>query len=253
MRAALATALALLVACSRSAEPKTGGAEIPHPGPAASAAPEPHVDASVASPATPAIASAPTPPPETSWTDGAVVAELAKDCAYQPPDHDEMNPSELSCKSGLFGQSCVADPCFDEDQQDCKPSCEKACNGCAGQCITACKACKKPCKDDDCKRTCAVTCGQCRQACLTAKDRCSTGTCGQAYSACSKRLQAEWKNSGCRSGCAAYYTCFEDCTRSEHDSTPCIDRCRKPLLRVCPAPLARMCVLNGGGPTDVPP
>jgi hypothetical protein len=251
----LASAVLAATACSRSAEPTTRVAEPPRAPPPTTASVE--STSSAPAPPPPASASSSTPPPpsapDPSWTDESVLAELTRDCAYQPPDHDAANPSELSCKSGLFGQSCVADPCFDEDQKDCKPGCEKACNGCARECTKTCQACKRPCKDVDCERACAVTCGRCRQACLSAKDRCSTGTCGQAYSACSKRIQAQWKHSGCEKACPAYNACFEECNRSSSDTAPCYERCRKPLLRACPAPLAGMCMFNGGGPADVPP
>src|SRR3990167_5785835 len=68
--------------------------------------------------------SAPEPP--ASWTDPRVIAELAKNCAFDPDDipqeqrkqwTGEMYPgkrSPLSCALS-FDQSCVYDPCYDEE------------------------------------------------------------------------------------------------------------------------------------------
>lgn len=257
--------VALLVAfgggaCTRAQDPiakvpPAEGAAVPPsiapapPAPVTSAPP----GAASAHPSASASAPAPPEPPPAAWTDAPIVAELAKDCAYAPPGVEKMDEdaSVLACAGGLFAQACVADPCYAQDQEDCKPKCQRTCNTCSSACVTACTACKKPCKDDACKAACAATCGACKQGCLTAKDRCATGTCGQRYKQCSDGLVAKWKSSGCAPACKKYNACQSACPEGA-GADACFDKCRATLSKACPAPLAGMCMFNGFGPGEQP-
>lgn len=252
-------ALTLLAACA--AEPAAKAPDVARVAPAPpEPAPAPPETAPTPPVAPPPVVASPKVEPKriAAWTDPEVIEGLAKSCAFRPEeakvgkdDAYKYDAGILTCAGNLFEQSCVSDPCHDADQKDCKPKCEKTCNGCDKTCETKCEACKKPCTDEACKKTCATSCGECKQACLTEKDKCATGTCGQAYAACGKRLAAQWKAGNCPKACPKYNQCHGDCNESK-DSDKCWKNCVAALEAACPAPLAGMCMFNGFGPGERP-
>jgi hypothetical protein len=150
MRASLAsfTATALVVACTRSAPPTVAEPARVAEVPVVDAAPPLDAGATVARTSVDAGANDAAPPEEhvLAWTDPKPLEELTKSCAAQVPgivrpkgvDKDYWEASPLSCAYGLYGQSCVVDPCFNEQKDVCHDACEKTCDGCAKGCTTAC-------------------------------------------------------------------------------------------------------------------
>jgi hypothetical protein len=245
----VACTLALVAACTK--QDKDPIARAPERTSASEAPPSPPPTGAELPPPPPVHPAAPPRDPgPVAWTDSSAVDELVKDCTWHPED-SPGDESMMTCKGGLYGQSCAVDPCFDEDQASCKPKCEKACTSCDADCTKSCQACKKPCAEGDatCKRACAEKCATCKQSCVATKDRCATGTCGQVYKACTKRIVAEWKNGGCNKGCPAYNDCMSACEDSQYDH-PCALKCRDRLKAVCPGRFYGMCIFNGMGPSE---
>jgi hypothetical protein len=196
-------------------------------------------------PAPPPVAPPPPPaaqpesPPVGAWTDPRVIAELVKDCKFDPDTltEDQRKPwnknsypgsrSALSCKLG-FEQSCVYDPCFDKERSDCRPKCAKSCSDCGTQCADACATCKASCHDDACKTACATQCASCRQDCVRVRDRCSTGTCTNQYRQCRKKLKSDWLGNNCPEVCRALMRCQKPCLRKHPDGVDSLDSCDKP-------------------------
>jgi hypothetical protein len=172
----------------------------------------------------------------------------APDCDWDPSPSEDRGPDPLSCDLE-FEQSCVPDPCFDEGERDCKPACKKTCTDCASSCKKSCGACKAACTDDACRSACAGHCGTCREACVQAKDQCTSGTCGQRYRACNKKMAEDWKKGGCAGVCPAVAQCVQACTPDPSGSMDaCVGRC-KTRMKGCPARFYGMCVM-GATPTD---
>jgi hypothetical protein len=231
-------ALALL-SCTRTQETKPIAADKGTPGPPVA------YDAGSAPAALVMVDAAPKAPVAgpgmAAWTDPDVVAELTKSCRFEPPKPDDTyEASPLSCEAGMFGQSCAYDPCFNDNQDKCKPKCKRACDSCAAKCTDACESCKRPCKDEDCKKACATTCGACRQECVAANDRCISGTCGEEYDECRNRWRAHYKKSKCAAACPTFKECFNGCT-SDHWDGPCVQKCRAKVRSVCPDDLLSLC------------
>ncbi|HEX7664840.1 MAG TPA: hypothetical protein VF407_10025 [Polyangiaceae bacterium] len=185
----------------------------------------------------------------SSWTDPAIVKRLEISCTFDPsklsPDDQKVlfgeatgNAWGFSCDGNAFDQSCVYDPCFEaKDTQSCKDGCLGTCRTCEDTCTTSCTSCKAQCKDDACKKACAPTCGKCKQDCLTAQDRCRTGTCGQLYTACRKKLTADWNAKGCAAGCKVFEPCrdkcYEDTSTPSFDVTACLKQCTTKAKTTC--------------------
>ena len=121
MRKALA--LLLLAACTRKG-PEPPRADLPAPSAALSAAPAVarlrDVDAG----------------PIAAWTDERAIDGLANSCAFDPADAGAppragpwRHASPLDCRQP-FEQACVADPCFHEDEESCKSTCQSTCVSC---------------------------------------------------------------------------------------------------------------------------
>jgi hypothetical protein len=210
-------------------------------------APRPTPPSSSTPASTPSLAPSEGPRGASAWTDAVITDRLTKDCAWEPPVTSSADePSPLACSLELE-QSCLPDPCFDDDQQTCKPACKKACGDCAATCTKDCQSCKHLCADEGCRHACAATCGSCRQACLSVKDRCASGTCGQAYSACRKKLTEDWKRSTCKVVCPRVSQCAIAC-RTDDNVEKCTAGCRKRLMAGCPERFLGMCLV-GADPT----
>lgn len=262
----LGAIVALAIACTTGAKPTSS----PEPAPAGSAsappsasaaasavAPAPSASAGVARAKPDAGAEAGAPPTsdegDVAWTDPRIVDELAKDCAFTPrgvvrPKGVERDywgdGTPLSCEWGLYGQSCVVDPCVDEQKDVCNPRCQKTCEGCASTCVAGCQACKAACKGDGaCAKACATKCGSCRQECLLAKDRCSSGACAKRNLECRKEMMAKWISSGCDKACKGFYACLEGC--SDADAEKCHGACRTKTLGPCTPVFRSACIFNG--------
>lgn len=170
----------------------------------------------------------------SSWSDPRVIAELIKSCAFDPDklegeavikwlgDLADDETSPLSC-SAVMEQSCVFDPCFSTQEEECKPRCTKKCHGCGKRCVTACEACKRNCQDDACRMDCAKQCATCREECVRQRDRCATGTCTQEYKHCRKKLRAEWTSKGCPKICKDRQECLDRCQKK--DGKDCTSKC----------------------------
>ncbi len=260
-KASLGLALVLLSACTTKQPRATADLpDVVHEAgvtPAQTGASEHASTEDAASPdAAPAPVSAEAP--AIAWTDSENVEGLAKDCAFAPAgvtrpkgtDKDFWGEgTPLSCEYGMYGQSCSADPCFDEQKSQCSPKCQKTCESCGTTCVASCKSCKTACAAGDagCIRACATSCASCRQECVFAKDRCSTGVCGKQKAQCDKDLRVRWKTSGCAKGCAAYYECSSACP--DGTSGPmgtCGKVCAKKHLGPCAGALYSVCTFNGG-------
>jgi hypothetical protein len=140
----------------------------------------------------------------------------------------------------MFDQSCAYDPCFDENQEKCKPKCRSACDACSAQCATACDGCKASCKDDDCKKACATTCGKCRQECVVANDRCASGTCLDSYKECRAKWKDRYQKSKCPGACDKFKACSEACPNDSHYAD-CSRGCRAKMTTACPGFLLTLC------------
>ena len=156
--------------------------------------------------------------PILAWTDEQATRQLARSCAFTPPAAPgelgyRPRSSPLSCRLDIE-QACVADPCFHEDETQCKQECATTCDGCGASCVTSCETCKSSCKDDACRLRCAASCGRCRQDCLTTRDRCSTAHCTEVYKQCRKNLVSSWLAKGCDAVCAR---CTRQCPDGECD------------------------------------
>jgi hypothetical protein len=232
-------ALVLCVAGCTKATPIREGAK-PDPGPAVAPA--------VAIPAPPAEAAAPATTTEAAWTDPAVVANLERDCKWEPAKANEGPPeSPLACALE-FEQSCAPDPCFDADQNTCKPACLKACSTCSSGCTSKCESCKRACKDDACKHDCAASCATCRDSCIREHDRCKSGKCGQAYTACHAKMAERWNKGGCSAACDVLNECQNKCDEAPHTPGACTKKCLAKFEPKCPPPFGEMC-LFGARPT----
>jgi hypothetical protein len=213
-----AIALALLAACTRRA-PDPPRADPPPPSAAPSAAPaaeRPAVDAG----------------PVVAWTDERVTDGLATSCAFDPDDaglpHVAPRPwhgSPLECRQP-FEQACVSDPCFHEDEERCKATCQGTCVSCGDGCVKSCESCKATCKDAACRRRCAESCGKCRQDCLTTRDRCTSADCAEVYKTCRTKLVTDWLAQSCDRICN---TCTQKCPNGD---CPCWDT---PQAKACRA------------------
>lgn len=174
-----------------------------------------------------------------SWSDARIVAELAKDCAFNP---DELkgdarlewmgtpqmgDSSALSC-SAAFEQSCTYDPCFTEEQTQCHPRCGNSCRQCGKGCASKCETCKSACKDDACRLSCAKSCATCHESCVRQRDRCATGTCTAEYRQCRLKLKRTWLAKGCPKVCRGYLHCQELCTAKLKDLSQNYEKCSKP-------------------------
>lgn len=202
-----------------------------------------------------AAADAGDPEDAKAWTDPAVAERLAADCRWRPTRGADKPYRESPLACGLdFEQSCVADPCFDDDQERCKPACVKTCQACGDGCASTCESCKAGCADDACRRACAARCGECHAACLREEDRCKTGTCGQAFAACHARLGAEWRRGGCTAECERVYDCAAAC-EDKNPLGPCATACATKHMRRCPKRFATWCVAGAApnGLSEVTP
>jgi hypothetical protein len=190
-----------------------------------------------------------------AWTDASVLAELARDCGWTPHE-DAAEQSEassrtspLSCKF-LLEQSCVPDPCLDEQEEKCKPACTKTCGACGDKCVKGCTKCKAGCTDDACKLACAKQCGECRQACVAEADRCATGTCNAAREKCTKDRQALYvaHRAACNKACPIAGSCPGDCSaKSETQRDACWKQCERSFVASgCPRTFYGYCVMAGG-------
>jgi hypothetical protein len=246
---AVFAAVAVVMACTTSTAPPSTAPVLTlsapgSPAPNASAAFAKDAASSVASAASASRAPSPADVPGVAWTDPSVVAALRDDCNWERPSQSPENPDPLSCDLE-FEQSCVPDPCFDEGDQTCRPACRSSCTGCAGTCKESCRACKTACTDESCKSACSSRCGACRQACVQAKDQCATGTCGQQYKACTKRLAAQWKRNGCLAECPAVSACVQRCfADAGADFGGCSGQCAKTLMKRCPSEFQEMCMMG---------
>lgn len=195
---------------------------------------------------------APEEPPN-SWTDPRIIAELAKNCNFDPlRDKREWLPEDLgagsthplTCLSGR-DQSCVPDPCFtDMSDRGCRARCEKTCDSCGAGCGSACNRCKATCKDDTCRQDCAKQCAVCHVDCVRAVDRCSSGKCANEYNACRARLKADWNKNGCAKVCDSVRgACVTQCTRKKaKDIDDCAQWCIDERKSPNPRCDLRMCV-----------
>lgn len=188
----------------------------------------------------------------SAWTDEAVVRALAIRCSLTVPDDRDKGEeaSALSCASGLYAQSCAADPCYDDDQTTCQPECEAGCRSCSSACAASCDGCAIACKDEPCRAACAQRAAACAQECLASKDRCSSGQCAARYKACSARLKDEWRSRGCAAHAKRFDRCQVDCENhaKDKDADACEEGCRKVLRAACGDKLASMYLFNGTGP-----
>lgn len=181
--------------------------------------------------------SAPTPP--ASWSDPRVIAELAKNCAFDPDAipyeqrkqwTGELYPgkrSPLSCALS-FDQSCVYDPCYDEETRECRPRCAKSCHDCGTACAATCETCKRACSDDNCRIACAKSCASCREGCVRTRDRCATGTCTEQFKQCRQKLKDDWLRKGCANVCRAYLRCQKPCISKHDKAGDAYEACTKP-------------------------
>ncbi len=151
MTARLGIVLLLLAACTTKQPRATADVpDVPHEAGVAPARTE--QVASVEGGAAPADAGPSLPsaePAGVAWTDAENIDGLVKDCAYAPAgvtrpkgtDRDFWGDgTPLSCEYGMYGQSCSADPCFDEQKRQCSPKCQKTCESCGASCVTSCAA-----------------------------------------------------------------------------------------------------------------
>jgi hypothetical protein len=191
------------------------------------------------------------PEPPKSWSDPRVLAELVKSCAFEPDSlpeadrqkwlgvQDEGNAdSPLSCSASME-QSCVYDPCHDEQSSKCNPRCESKCRSCGKSCAARCETCKTPCQDDACRMACASKCASCRESCVRRRDRCATGTCTEEYKKCRVKLRDEWEANGCAEICKTIEDCKSACEEKNQKA-----KRQKDCDKACPAP-------KGGGKCDM--
>lgn len=164
-----------------------------------------------------------------AWTDPRIVKALAARCDFVPvrpprehPGMGDTPPDPFACSLG-YSQSCSPDPC-QAYSGHCEQECEKTCVDCGKPCVPACEACKATCHDDACREACATKCAECKQTCNRTMDRCVSGDCGKAHTACAARLKAVWKSNGCAAKCAAFSKCQEKCNRAT-DVSACNDKC----------------------------
>jgi hypothetical protein len=251
-----AFAALVIVACSHT---ETATPARPEPAPRAPDATAP----AAALPAEPVAHSADASPAAASdddahvakaWTDASVLAELARDCAWAPPEDavDQSDTSSranpLSCKF-LFEQSCVPNPCLDEQEEKCKPACTKTCGACGDKCVKGCTKCKTGCADDACKLACAKQCGECRQGCVAEADRCATGTCNAAREKCSKDRHASYlaHRAACDKACPVAANCPGDCSaKSAAQQDACWKQCQQSFVAAgCPRTFYGFCVMAG--------
>lgn len=188
--------------------------------------------------------------PPSSWTDPRVLRELTKSCAFDPDDLppaqrgrwigelDADDESPLSCNVAME-QSCVYDPCFEEEEEACKPACTKTCQGCGKGCAARCEECKGGCKDDACRKACARGCGKCREACVRTRDRCATATCTAQYKVCRQKLRTSWRKNRCPQKCKTFQACEARCSKKKGPAeTACSEACKQAVTgcntQLCP-------------------
>ncbi len=192
----------------------------------------------------------------SAWTDQAIVDELHVDCGFDPAKisdaertelfGNDFAPYQLTCAGNAFDQSCVYDPCFLGDLNDCHKDCLNVCASCTETCTSSCFACKANCQDDDCRNACAPTCAQCKQTCLTRQDDCHSGKCEKVYDTCREQLLKTWKSQNCAGVCAQFSPCRDACgARSEGDKSgsfdfnACVAKCKSPIKTTCDLNLCR--------------
>ena len=206
--------------------------------------------------AAPTSAAAPDPPPPAatarpaaddpdvarkslaaSYNDPRIVAALARDCAWDPskdPERASLYKAEgpgdsvdpLLCELEM-DQSCVYDPCYQTQEETCKPRCTTTCTSCKTTCKTGCETCKKGCTDASCQKTCATSCAACQQECVQSRDRCATGACTEEYKTCRKDLREGWKRNGCAKICQAYNRCQTRCQKDNEGKEKTWEICKK--------------------------
>ena len=249
--------------CSRPPDAPQGTREARSTGSRLAAAPDGRADIADASAAESGVLAVGSGAPEPSdppwapnakaWTDPLVVAALARDCAWEPPEargdtDDPLRRNALSCVF-LVEQSCVPNPCIQDQEDTCKPACAKTCDACGGRCTEGCTACKRSCADDACRLACARTCAGCRQACVRGADRCATGTCNAARVQCDKvrrALQVQHRGA-CAKACPMASQCPPACSGlPEGQQQACWDGCKKRFLALgCPETFLGTCMIAG--------
>jgi hypothetical protein len=232
--------LGLLVACSGSQDnpqprPITTIAEAsakpaPEPAPSASVAPEPEI-----------------PEEYAAWTDPYPLAQLAKDCAWKPPEPTEEEKAigashPMGCER-IPEQICQADACLGT-AYECFPECNKTCGGCGEACVSSCESCKSTCKDDACRKACAQKCGECHQQCVVGLDHCTTGHCSEVMADCGKKELAEWRKASCDKVCEKVSECANNCYGDEGGvHGKCGDACKKKHMNArCPDKWFYVCI-----------
>jgi hypothetical protein len=235
-----------IVACS--AAPRDPGAQEPSPPkPAATAlvpssAPEPQASSSAP------VSPAPIPTDYAAWDDPFPLAELAKDCAWQPAATTQealysKGPHPMLCEK-VAEQVCAMDACAQSDMT-CYPECTASCDGCFGECVGSCESCKQGCTDAACRRACATSCAGCRQECLRKLDHCTTAHCTEVMKECSKDQYARWEKSTCETVCPKVSDCVDKCPVEERwTGGACEDACAKKLMKPggCPSEWIHFCL-----------
>lgn len=181
--------------------------------------------------------------PPKAWSDPRVLAELAKNCAFDPEslpaserkqwlgEHEEGDAdSPLSCTASME-QSCIYDPCYDEQSSQCNPRCESTCKSCGKACASQCETCKTPCQDDACLMACANKCASCHESCVRKRDRCATGTCTEEYKKCRVKLRDAWTANGCTEICDKHTACKTACEAKNESAKK-----QKDCDKACAAP-----------------
>jgi hypothetical protein len=177
-----------------------------------------------------------------------VIAELEKSCAFDPDRLSSEQATQwlgraelgrsapLSCHTPIE-QSCVYDPCWNSEQDTCRPRCAKRCTSCGQECASGCEQCKAACQDTACRHACAERCASCRQDCLRSRDRCTTGTCSSEYRQCRRKQKADWLRNDCKAVCQQYLACQRPCIRKHERKGDSYEACTKPCepkeLRGC--------------------
>ena len=249
--------LAGTAACSGASEGDAthpvASADVPLP--AASSA-SPLASASSASSAAPVVSASakpanPPPKPVAAWTDPDTVAQLAQNCAWQPPRPSDAEMQEgrgnpMRCER-IPPQSCSPDACMHTDET-CYPECSHSCDACSTKCVSGCESCKKACKDDTCRATCATSCAACHQSCLKDLDHCTTGQCSEVENKCVKAEVAEFNATQCKTVCPKVSDCL-DKNKCDSPMSPCADACVKKIMGpTCPAKWRDVCLGRAQSP-----
>jgi hypothetical protein len=201
---------------------------------------------------------APTPAPistdYSAWDDPFPLAELAKDCAWQPaatpPERTYDTAHPMLCEK-VVDQVCAMDACLQSDSS-CYPQCTATCDGCAGLCIDGCETCKQGCRDDACRQGCAKSCAECRQGCLRELDQCTTGHCATVMQDCLHAQYEAWSKSTCDVVCPQVAACVDaKCPLEERwRGGACEDTCVDELMKPggCPAEFVNHCMARASPP-----